>query len=439
MAVTIWPYNSNVMKMTYSLSTKRSGSNVIITASGTIYGNDSASNKSNALYAHLRYGVSPVNTTAATSDTSSTYVSNYGTAVASAVKLYDVGYLVYTNFPKSGKEFSVSWTVSSGAAVSYSNVAFFLSSSATDPSAHAGNAFMFVGKKSSNLNANRVRYYTQNISETSTATYTITYNANGGSGAPAAQTKNHGTALTLSSTKPTKADTTATGYKVTFNANGGSCSTASLTSTLTTKYTFSKWNTNPGGTGTSYSSGGSYTANAAATLYAVYSSSVTKGSITLPTATRTGYTFKGWSTSSTATSGSTGSYTPSAATTLYAVWSANSYTVTFNANGGTTTTSSKSVTYNSTYGTLPTPTRAGYKFLGWYTAASGGTQITSSTKVSTTTAQTLYAHWEVQGGASIYTSGARKTCMAYIYTGGEWKYAIPYIYSSGAWHMGIGE
>lgn len=439
MAVTIWPYNSNVMKMTYSLSTKRSGSNVIITASGTIYGNGSASNKSNALYAHLRYGVSPSNTTAATGDTSSTYVSDYGTAVASAVKLYDVGYLVSSNFPESGKAFSVSWTVSSGAAVSYSNVAFFLSSSATDPSAKAGSSYMFVGKKSSDLNANRVRYYTQSISETSTATYTITYNANGGTGAPGAQTKNHGTALTLSSTKPTKANTTATGYKVTFNPNGGSCSTSSLTSTLTTKYTFSKWNTNSGGTGTSYSSGGSYTANAAATLYAIYTSSVTKGRVDMPTATRAGYTFKGWNTDSTATSGYTSYYTPSAAITLYATWAANSYTITFNANGGTTPTASKSATYDSTYGTLPTPTRAGYKFLGWYTAATGGTEIISTTKVSITAAQTLYAHWEVQGGASIYTNGARKTCMSYIYTGGEWKYVIPYIYSNGAWHMGIGE
>ena len=51
------------------------------------------------------------------------------------------------------------------------------------------------------------------------------------------------------------------------------------------------------------------------------------------------------------------------------------------------------MTYDSTYGTLPTPTRTGYTFAGWWTAASNGTQITSSTKVAITTAQTLYAHW----------------------------------------------
>ena len=428
---TIYAYSSNNIYCTYTLTATRSGTNIVFTASGTIYGNGSSSNSSNSLYAHVCYGVSPSNTSTVTE-----YVDDYGTSLGG--KLIVSAPLNSSSIPESGKSFNVSWTVANGAATSYSNCALFLSSSSSSASSHSGDAYMFIGKRKSGISATKLRYYTQNFT-VAAATYTISYNANRGSGAPSTQTKTHGTALTLSSTKPTKANANTTGYKVTFNANGGSCSTSSLTSTLTTKYTFSKWNTNSSGTGTSYTAGGSYTANAAATLYAIYTSSVTKGSITLPTATRTGYTFKGWSTSSTATSGSTGSYTPSAATTLYAVWSANSYTVTFNANGGTTTTASKSVTYNSTYGTLPTPTRAGYKFLGWYTTASGGTQITSSTKVSITSAQTLYAHWEVQGGASIYTNGARKTCMAYIYTGGAWKYAIPYIYSNGSWHMGIGE
>lgn len=70
------------------------------------------------------------------------------------------------------------------------------------------------------------------------------------------------------------------------------------------------------------------------------------------------------------------------------------YTVTFNANGGSTPTASKSVAYNSTYETLPIPTRAEYAFKGWFTSANGGTQITSSTKVTLTSNQTLYAQWE---------------------------------------------
>lgn len=117
---------------------------------------------------------------------------------------------------------------------------------------------------------------------------------------------------------------------------------------------------------------------------------------------KTGYTFQGWSTSSTAT---TATYKDSASVknltatngatvNLYAIWKANTYTVTFLGNGGSPTSSTKSVTYNGTYGTLPTPTRTGYTFLGWYTAISGGTKVTSSTKVSITSNQSLYAHWQ---------------------------------------------
>ena len=51
--------------------------------------------------------------------------------------------------------------------------------------------------------------------------------------------------------------------------------------------------------------------------------------------------------------------------TLKAIWKPNTYTVTFDPNGGTVDTSTKTVTYGQSYGTLPTPTRPGYTFLGW--------------------------------------------------------------------------
>ena len=152
------------------------------------------------------------------------------------------------------------------------------------------------------------------------ATYTITYNANGGTGAPAAQTKTHDVALTLSSTKPTRANASAGSYTVTLNANGGSVSTDKLTAARTTSYSFKNWNTAANGNGTSYNPGATYTANAAATLYAQWNSSTTTAAVTLPTPTRTGYTFMGWATSTSATSGSTGNYTPTGNVTLYAIW-----------------------------------------------------------------------------------------------------------------------
>ena len=57
-------------------------------------------------------------------------------------------------------------------------------------------------------------------------------------------------------------------------------------------------------------------------------------------------------------------------------------------------TTTKTVTYNSSYGSLPSPTLAGYTFEGWYTAANGGTLITASSKVSIAANHTLYAKWK---------------------------------------------
>ena len=184
--------------------------------------------------------------------------------------------------------------------------------------------YLFLYTKS-----NSDMYYTEasKISPSAVATYSVktyavTYNANGGTGAPSTQYKTHGTALTLSSTKPTKASTSPGSYTVTLNANGGTCSSASLTAKRTTAYTFSTWNTNSSGTGTSYAAGASYTTNATLSLYAIYSSSTSTASVTLPTPTKDGYDFMGWATSSTATSGTTGSYTPTGNVTLYATWGA---------------------------------------------------------------------------------------------------------------------
>lgn len=70
-------------------------------------------------------------------------------------------------------------------------------------------------------------------------------------------------------------------------------------------------------------------------------------------------------------------------------------TVTFDANGGTVSPTSKKVTSGQTYGALPTPTRSGYEFFGWYDAKSGGSLVTNATKVTKTSDHTLYAHWNL--------------------------------------------
>ena len=220
-------------------------------------------------------------------------------------------------------------------------------------------------------------------------------------------------------------------YTVTLNANGGSVDT----STVTVRYN-STYGTLPTPTRAGYKFTGWYTVKLPIddtqkvtetttvskasdhTLYAQWTGNeyivtlnanggkvfvskmiVVYNSIygTMETPRRSGYTFDGWYTE--LSGGTRVTETTSVKIigdhTLYAHWTANQYTVTLNANGGSVSTSTLTVTYDSIYGTLPTPTKTGYKFKGWYTASSEGTKVTATTKVSKAKDHTLYAQWEV--------------------------------------------
>lgn len=72
------------------------------------------------------------------------------------------------------------------------------------------------------------------------------------------------------------------------------------------------------------------------------------------------------------------------------------YTVTFDSQGGSHV-SSQTVKEGTTI-SLPIPTRDGYKFLGWYTEATGGSKVTSLTVTKNVT---LYAHWEKEQGSAV--------------------------------------
>lgn len=115
---------------------------------------------------------------------------------------------------------------------------------------------------------------------------------------------------------------------------------------------------------------------------------------------RTGYTFKGWATSassSTVAYKEGANYSSNAAITLYAVWQANTYTVTFNANGGTGGPTTVTKTYGKAL-TLPTavPTRQYYNFRGWATTAEASTaQYQAGGSYTVEGAATLYAVWEL--------------------------------------------
>ena len=114
---------------------------------------------------------------------------------------------------------------------------------------------------------------------------------------------------------------------------------------------------------------------------------------TLPTASKNGYGFTGWYTSKGKKIVSTTNYTTIGNTTLYAKW-AKKRKITFSPNGGDVSTKSKIVLNGKTYGTLPTPTRKGYLFSGWYTKKSGGIKIVYNKKVRLSKNTILYAKWK---------------------------------------------
>lgn len=229
------------------------------------------------------------------------------------------------------------------------------------------------------------------ISVAAKTSYKIQYNANGGSGAPSNQTKWYGTNLTLSSTKPAR-----------------------------TGYTFQGWATSASGS-VAYKAGASYTANAAATLYAVWKANTytvsynanggsgqpsnqtkTYGkTLTLSSTkpTRTGYTFVSWNTKAdgSGTSYAAGvSYTANAAVTLYAIWKINTYTVTYNANGGTLgSVKTQTKNYGTALKLTGTATRANYTFKGWATSAGGSVAYASGADYTANADVTLYAIWKL--------------------------------------------
>lgn len=115
----------------------------------------------------------------------------------------------------------------------------------------------------------------------------------------------------------------------------------------------------------------------------------------MPTPIRSGYHFDGWYTEKdggTKVDANT-SVATKEAHTLYARWSEAKFNITLDPNGGTLANTTYEVTYNSPYGEMPTPNRAGYDFDGWFTEKDGGTKVEASTVVTAAEPHTLYAHW----------------------------------------------
>ena len=212
---------------------------------------------------------------------------------------------------------------------------------------------------------------------------------------------------------------------------GHSCSVSDNTF-IRTDYGFSGWNTASDGSGTSYQGGDVVVITEDLTLYAQWihnrvsvtfdGNGSTFGSMEAQTVNtntdtdltengflKTGYHFDGWNTAADGTgmTYSDGDIVNIAEDLrLYAQWAGNTYSLSFDGNrssyeGSTTALASsevsevpsRTVTNGLAYGDLGTPVMMGWTFDGWYTEATGGTNITSTTIADITGDQTLYAHW----------------------------------------------
>ena len=197
--------------------------------------------------------------------------------------------------------------------------------------------------------------------------FTVSYDANGGEGAPEDQTKMYGEDLPLAMEVPTRASVQENAFTVTLDARDGS-SAISRSAVRRTNYSFREWNTAADGSGESYQPGSSYTANVPVMLYAQWNSATETDTVILPTPTREGYRFKGWSTDAEAAEGLTGEFVPEEDTVLYAVWEEVTYTVTYDANGGAGAPESQTKIYGVDLAlAVGIPSKEGCTFLGWAT------------------------------------------------------------------------
>lgn len=217
--------------------------------------------------------------------------------------------------------------------------------------------------------------------------YTVTFQSQGGT-TPTPATKK----VTYGNTYGTLASTGRTGYDFRGWFSDSSCSDAQVLSSTRVETAwdhdlFAGWTAKTYWVNLQPTGGSVYPSSFQVTYDSTYSS--------LVDATRTGYTFVGWFTAQNG-----GDQVRKAdrvqitsEQTLYAHWTTNTYTVTFDPNGGEVSEKTRTVTYDQKYGELPEPTCDGAAFQGWFTDKIGGNRVYGTDTVKITEPQTLYAHW----------------------------------------------
>ncbi|MCL2562736.1 MAG: InlB B-repeat-containing protein [Oscillospiraceae bacterium] len=238
---------------------------------------------------------------------------------------------------------------------------------------------------------------------------TVTVTFDGGGGAPATQVvpglapfSSYAPVFASIST-PTQSGYLFNGWHDQPQGMGGSSVTPGSLIPPTNTTVYAWWTPAPTITVTFDAQGGAPTPQTASvTTGDTYSTAIT--AITEPT--QAGFLFQGWFTQPSGVAGGvqvlyTTVVTATTDQTLYAHWIANpTITITFNGNGGTPAAQVvpgqvSGNTFASTLAAITTPTQAGYVFRGWYTAATGGTHITSSSIIPAgAIPRTVYAQWD---------------------------------------------
>lgn len=116
----------------------------------------------------------------------------------------------------------------------------------------------------------------------------------------------------------------------------------------------------------------------------------------LTTPSKTGFSFAGWYTESSLTNRAVSGTKLTGDTIVYAGWNLQNYTISYNLNGGTLSGQKTSYTINDSAYALPTPTKEGFTFEGWYDNSSfTGTAVTSI-PVGSYGNKTYYAKWKAE-------------------------------------------
>ncbi len=220
----------------------------------------------------------------------------------------------------------------------------------------------------------------------SPAKNSVSYEANGGATTPATQVFGFFDGVNVSSAISRNPVT----YQVDFDPAEGVCATTSLTSTRS--YTFNNWKRTDDVTFTAGQKMYGFGENQATAVLTAQWTDSGQSAVNLPAPTRTGYMFEGWAGSGTLRKAGT-AFTPEKNTTFTAQWKANTYTVSFQEDGGSSV-SPVSATYDKSF-MLPETTKEGYLFKGW----NGANLIDQKGEISNLTTQaganvSLTAGWE---------------------------------------------